>query len=51
MKPSFASSADIGKLDGSGSEGASEIILYTYWGRGDGAGILTPVKLVHSGKS
>ena len=47
MKPSFASSADLGKLDGSGSGGASGNILYTYWGRGDGAGILIPINVVH----
>ena len=51
MKPSFASSADRGKLDGSGSGGASGSILYTYWGRGEGAGILTPLKVVHLGKA
>ena len=39
MKPSLASRADNGKLDGSGSGGASGRILYKYSGRGDGAGI------------
>ena len=51
MKPSFASSADLGKLNGRGSAGLSGSILYTYWGRGDGAGILRPVKDVHLGKA
>ena len=50
MKPSFASSADLGKLDGRGSAGSSGSILYTYWGRGDGAGILRLVN-VHLGRA
>ena len=49
MNPSFASSADLGKLDGRGSAGPSGSILYMYWGRGDGAGILIPVNCALKG--
>ena len=51
MKPSFSSSADLGNLDGSGSGGPSASILYTFWGRGDGAGILVLVKVVPLGQA
>lgn len=51
MKPSCSSSADLGNLDGSGSGGPSGSILYTYWGRGDGAGILVLANVVSLGQA